>query len=59
MTAAQLLVNTINSTGGCYRYPDGTTAPKGDPDWIDLGDAYLQACAELRKKPKLTDHKGD
>lgn len=58
-TAAERLVSTVNATGGALRFTDGTVAPAGDPDWIDLGDAYLAACAELVQEPKLTDSKGD
>lgn len=54
LTAAERLVSTINATGGAISYPDGTTAPMGDPDWIDLGDAYLAACSELGQDPILT-----
>lgn len=53
MSAAQRLLDTINATGGCLQYPDGTVAPQGDPDWIDLGEAYLAACAELGAVPIL------
>lgn len=41
------LVETIEITGGVWRFRDGTVAPKGDDEWIDLGDVYLKACEVL------------
>jgi hypothetical protein len=49
--AAQLLIETINATGGLLEFSDGTYAPRGDPEWIDLGEAYLAACAEKASTP--------
>ena len=49
--SAELLVATIEVTGGLLQFSDGTVAPQGDRDWIDLGDAYLLACAELQRLP--------
>jgi hypothetical protein len=39
--AARKLVETVAATGGLIKYPDGTFAPAGEPEWIDLGDAVL------------------
>lgn len=52
-TAAHRLVSTIEATGGLVAYRDGTHAPLGDRDWIDLGDAYIAACAELKREPVI------
>jgi len=52
--AAQRLIDTVNATGGLVGFVDGTHAPQGDPDWIDLGDAYLTACAEKGVSPVVT-----
>jgi hypothetical protein len=52
-SAAARLVSTINNTGGITRLSDGFVAPLSDLDWIDLGDAYMAACAELGLKPKF------
>jgi hypothetical protein len=49
--SAELLVAAIEVTGGLLQFSDGTVAPQGDHDWIDLGDAYLLACAELQRLP--------
>jgi len=49
--SAELLVATIEATGGVVQLTDGTVAPQGDPEWIDLGEAYLLACAELQRLP--------
>lgn len=37
-------VGAIEVTGGILR---GDGAPVGDPEWPDLGDAYVRACAAL------------
>jgi hypothetical protein len=39
VSAAKKLVEIVSATGGLLKYQDGTIAPAGDPDWIDLGDA--------------------
>ncbi len=47
------LCDTIDSTGGLC--PDeegsGNPAPAGCPDWIDLAQVYLRACAVLGRRP--------
>lgn len=51
-------INAVNSTGGVVAsirkgtYSD--IAPMIDPEWIDLGDVYLEACAVLEVKPLIT-----
>ena len=56
--AALQIIETVESTGGLIQYPDGTHAPQGEPDWIDLGDAVLAVRSALQttfgKKVKLT-----
>lgn len=54
-TSAERLIATVESTGGLIAYPDGTFAPCADPDWIDLADAYLAACSETGRQPKISD----
>lgn len=49
-SSAALLIRTIEATGGIVRYADGTAAPVGDRDWIDLADAYIAACGELGRE---------
>jgi hypothetical protein len=51
--AAQMLIDTINATGGLLNFSNGTYAPLGDPDWIDLGEAYLAACAQKESTPMV------
>jgi hypothetical protein len=51
--ASVMLIETVESTGGVISYEDGTHAPAGDPDWIDLGDAYLRACLEHGREPVI------
>lgn len=49
--AADLLITTINVTGGVVAFSDGTHAPQADPEWIDLAEAYLRACEEKGVEP--------
>lgn len=49
--ALESFIWTINATGGVIEFRDGTVAPEADPEWIDLGDAYLTACRALGKTP--------
>lgn len=54
-TAKQVLADlcaTIDAAGGVL-YRDGLAAPLGDPEWIDLGEVYLEACAALGRAPYL------
>ncbi|MGH2510638.1 MAG: hypothetical protein ACRDHZ_24965 [Ktedonobacteraceae bacterium] len=37
------LLDTVKATGGLVLYPNGTVAPAGDPDWIDLGEVIQEA----------------
>ena len=53
--ALEALVETINSTGGVVKHPDGTCGCAADEDWIDLADAYLGACQALGVAPKQSD----
>jgi len=50
---AQLLIEAINNTGGLVQFSDGTVAPACDPDWVDLGEAYLSGCAETGQEPQF------
>ena len=54
--ALRKFVETIEATGGVFDTGDGTLAPVGDPEWIDLGEAYIEACAELGRDPKMGGH---
>ena len=51
--ALDTFIDTIEATGGCVRDQDGHVAPEGDPDWIDLGEAYVRACAALGRTPLI------
>ena len=53
-------VQTVDVTGGVIREPGGCYAPVADPEWIDLGEAYAQACAALHRKMLIAeDHLGE
>lgn len=45
--AAQDLIDTIDATGGLT----GEDTPVGDPEWLDLGMAYIRACEEMNVPP--------
>ncbi len=45
--------STIEATGGVMKLEDGLHAPVGDENWIDLGEAYLDACLALDRLPKI------
>lgn len=51
--AAQLLVDTINSTGGLVRDPRDGLVPAGAPEWLDLSDAHIAACEALGVEVKV------
>ena len=57
INALMRLIETIEATGGldCDGYP------LGDPEWVDLGDAYLDACAVIERTPMQEErtHKDD
>ncbi len=53
LVACRDFVDAIDATGGAVRFPDGFVAPDADHDWIDLGEAYLKACAALGRKPRV------
>lgn len=45
--ALAAFVETMDDTGGVYKNRKGYYEPKGDPAWIDLGRAYVDACAAM------------
>jgi hypothetical protein len=47
-------VETIDTLGGVFLASDGEHRPVGDPDWSDLGRAYMQACEALGQDPKIS-----
>ena len=49
--ALRHFIDAINVTGGVIRLPSGCVVPKGDEEWIDLGEAYLEACQEVGVEP--------
>lgn len=55
--ACQRLIGSINATGGVRESepPDGLVAPVADEDWVDLGDAYMLACAAVGATPMKED----
>ena len=51
----RLFVDTIDATGGVETDHDGSVSPVADPEWVDLGEAYIQACALLGAPVKIAD----
>ena len=51
--AACRLINTVEATGGIVLNEDGTYSCVGDPEWIDLADAYVLACEAFGLKSKV------
>lgn len=45
----------IESTGGVARNAKGLYEPAGDPEWIDLGYAYVRLCASIGRKPMINE----
>jgi hypothetical protein len=52
-------IEAIETTGGCFRNEGGVLAPAGDPDWTDLGDAYVRACAAIGRTPLIVPPEDD
>ena len=54
-------ISTVEATGGVVEDQYGNTAPEADHDWLDLGEAYLEACRALDHEPRVerTDHRLD
>lgn len=50
-TAAQMLIDTVDATGGLAEVIDDSDVPVGDEEWSDLASAYKQACKECGVEP--------
>ena len=48
-------IKTIEDTGGVALNAKGLYEPLADRDWIDLGDAYVNACEVLKRKPMIEE----
>jgi hypothetical protein len=57
--ALESFIGAIEATGGVVIDHKGLACPVADPDWIDLGDAYLQACRALGREPGQTDEEDE
>ena len=45
--ALNAFIRTIESTGGLVEESDGSYAPCGDREWLDLADCYQKACQTI------------
>lgn len=55
--ALDALVSTIENTGGVVLVDPGAGlfSPAGEPEWIDLAGAYIQACGALGREAKVAE----
>jgi hypothetical protein len=53
--ALEAFVEAVEATGGGVRDEMGIVSPVADPEWTDLGDAYVAACEALGRKPKIAE----
>jgi len=51
--ALAAFVSTVECTGGVVQQADGLHAPVADEDWVDIGEAYMEACDVLRRPAKV------
>ena len=51
--ALSAFVDTIEATGGVEKLENGLHAPDADPEWIDLGETYVEACRVLGRVPLI------
>jgi len=51
-------IETIEATGGCFHNEGGVLVLAGDPEWTDLADAYVRACAAIGRAPLVTAIEG-
>ncbi len=54
-SALDAIIDTIEASGGGIRGEDGLLSPEGDPDWIDLGEAYVLACTAIGRTPLIIE----
>lgn len=53
--ALEAFISTVEVTGGVRHLGNGCHAPLADEEWLDLGDAYIQACTALKRTPIILD----
>jgi len=46
-------VQSIDNVGGVILLSNGLHVPVIDEDWIDLGEAYVEACKALGRGPRI------
>ena len=51
--ALDAFIDTIEATRRLHPRRGRTVAPEGDPDWIDLGEAYVRACTAIGRTPLI------
>lgn len=51
-SALETFCETVENTGGVALGPKGGTFPVGDREWLDLGEAYVEACRVLGRPVK-------
>jgi hypothetical protein len=56
--ALENFIGTVEATGGVCLDEEGHYVPVADPEWMDLGGAYLVACAALHRQPMIVAQNG-
>jgi len=48
-------IKTIEDTGGVVLTSKGLHEPQADREWLDLGEAYINACDVLKREPMVEE----
>ena len=51
--ALRFFMDCVEGTGGVIEKENGFRAPVADPEWTDLGEAYMYACRALGIAPRI------
>lgn len=51
--ALRFFMDCVEGTGGVIVKENGYRAPVADPEWTDLGEAYMYACRALNVQPRI------
>ena len=53
LCALENFCTTVEAAGGVLADKGVFYQPVGDPEWTDLGQAYIQACEALKREAKI------
>ena len=57
--AASGFFEAIEATGGVMQQRLGSFVPAAEPDWINLGNAYVDACIPFGREPLIVEEPND